>query len=404
MDALEGDRIGARLISGLRAVGRLLLFDRRGIGLSDPITDWGRPLVEQWADDLATVIEAADLDQPVVVALGDYWAPARLFAGRHPDALSRLVLYEPNGPAQPVDLPREAIRETDWIARVCPSRVDDTAFRQWFDTAGRTGASPAVAARLYDRPDDACVQAIVQAQGHIAVPTLVLRRPLNLVGSPPPPDPVANAISTCLKVDLPGRDYHWLGEDIDALLAEISRFVTGEARVPVPERVLCAVVFTDLVGSTDHATKVGDLRWKDILDRHDTVIRGVVERSAGTVVKTTGDGVLAILPSVDSALRSASAIRSRLDDQGLIVRLGVHVGDIERRGNDVSGIGVHVAARVMSLAGPGETLATASVPIAALGAEHGFVPRGRHTLKGIPGEWDLFAYVVADGDPLSADG
>ena len=147
MDALEGDRIGARLVSGLRAVGRLLLFDRLGIGLSDPITDWERPLVEQWADDLATVIDSADLDRPVVVALGDYWGPARLFAGRHPDALSGLVLYEPNGPTDAVDVRRAAIGEIDWIGRVCPSRVNDTVFRQWFDMAGRTGASPTVAAR-----------------------------------------------------------------------------------------------------------------------------------------------------------------------------------------------------------------------------------------------------------------
>ena len=145
MGALEDDRIGARLIGGLRAVGRLLVFDRLGIGLSDPITDWERPLVEQWADDLATVIEAAGLDQPVVVALGDYWGPARLFAGQNPEVLGKLVLYEPNGPTDPVDLRRTTIEDSDLIALVCPSRVDDTAFRQWFDMAGRTGASPAVA-------------------------------------------------------------------------------------------------------------------------------------------------------------------------------------------------------------------------------------------------------------------
>ena len=401
---LEGDRIGARLVSGLRAVGRLLLFDRLGIGLSDPITDWERPLVEQWADDLATVIDSADLDRPVVVALGDYWGPARLFAGRHPDALSGLVLYEPNGPTDAVDVRRAAIGEIDWIGRVCPSRVNDTVFRQWFDMAGRTGASPAVAARLYDPPGNAGVQALVQAQGHIAVPTLVLRKPGNLVGSPAPPDPVAGAVPGAHRMDLPGRDYHWLGEDVDALLAEISRFVTGEVRVPAPERVLCAVVFTDLVGSTDHAAAVGDLRWKDVLDRHDAAIRESVERLGGAVVKTTGDGVLATLPSGDSALRAAAAIRSRLAEQELIVRIGVHVGDLERRGDDVSGIGVHVAARVLSLAGPSEILVTASVPIAALGAEHGFVPRGRHALKGTPGEWDLFAYVVARGDPAATNG
>lgn len=405
MDSLENDRIGARLVSGLRELGRLLVFDRRGIGLFDPITHWDRPLVEQWADDLATVIQASELDRPILVALGDYWGHARLFAGRHQEVLGGLVLYEPNGPTKPVDLRRSAANEeeSDWIAYVCPTRVDDVTFRQWFDIAGRTGASPAVAARLYDRPDDACVQAIIKVQSPICVPTLVLRRPANLVGSPSPPDPVSSAIHDCPQVDLPGRDYHWLGEDVDSLLAEISRLVTGEARVPPPERVLCAVVFTDLVGSTNRAIAVGDLRWKVALDRHDAVIRELVERSGGTVVKTTGDGVLAVLPSGDSALRVAAAIRSRLDDQDLVVRIGVHVGDVERRGDDVGGIGVHVAARVMSLAGPREILVTAPLPIVALGAEHEFVPHGQVALKGVPGDWDLFVYVASDGGTPAGD-
>ncbi len=317
MDALEQDRIGARLIAGLSAIGRLLLFDRRGIGLSDPITDWQRPLVEQWADDLAAVITEAALERPVVVALGDYWGPARLFAARHPGLLSRLVLYEPHGPVEAVDL-RNGVQARmaevggagDWIAVVCPSRAHDVAFHQWFDNAGRSGASPAVAARVYDRPDGAIIEALRDAERSIEVPTLVLRRPENLLGSPAPPDPVAESITDCRSVALSGRDYHWLGEDVDSLLAEISRFVTGESRLPAPERVLCAVLFTDLVGSTERLSTVGDARWKVVLDRHDAVIREEVGRSGGTVLKHTGDGVLATLPSADRALRTAAAIRT----------------------------------------------------------------------------------------------
>jgi class 3 adenylate cyclase len=405
MDALERDRVGARLVRGLAAIGRLVLFDRRGIGLSDPISDWDRPLVEQWADDLATVVDAADLDHPVVVSLGDYWGPARLFAGRDSAPLGALVLYEPQGPSEAVDLrggvhlsgqlrpPDVGETADDWLALVCPSRAHDAGFRQWFDMSGRTGASPAVAARLYDRPADPCVRGLVEAQRRIAAPTLVLRRPGNLLGSPPLPDPVVSAIPGSRRVDLPGRDYHWLGEDVDALLAEVSRFLTGEARLPAPERELCAILFTDLVGSTQLAVAVGDRRWAAVLARHDAVIREEVDRSGGAVVKTTGDGVLATLPSGDRALRAAAAIRSRLHNENLEVRIGIHVGDVERRGDDLTGVGVHVAARVMALAGSGEILVSSTVPGAVMGTADRFEPKGRQVLRGVPGEWDLHSYL-----------
>jgi class 3 adenylate cyclase len=201
---------------------------------------------------------------------------------------------------------------------------------------------------------------------------------------------VAAAILSGHCVDLPGRDYHWLGEDVDALLAEVSRFVTGETRLPAAERELCAVLFTDLVGSTQHATTVGDLRWKTILDRHDVVTTQHVVRYGGTVVKTTGDGVLATFRSADRALCAADAIRTHLADEGLCVRIGVHVGDIERRGADIAGIAVNIAARIMALAGPDETLVSASVPLAAAGSDHRFDLRGEQTLKGVPGTWVLY--------------
>jgi class 3 adenylate cyclase len=367
--------------------------------MSDPIIDWSVPVVEQWADDLAAVVAVAELDRPVVVSLGDYWGPARLVAAAHPEALCALVLYEPHGPVEAVDL-RGGLQdgilddrvETDWIGHIAPSRADDEAFRQWFDSAGRSGASPAVAARLYDRPDDACVARLVDAQGRITVPTLVVRRPGNLVGSPPSPDPVVVAIPQAQAAELPGTDFHWLGEDVDSLLAAISRFVTGETRVPAPERALCAVLFTDIVGSTERARELGDARWKVLLDRHDDSVREEVERCGGVVVKTTGDGVLATFASAGRAVDAAVAMRRRVREIGLGVRIGIHVGDVERRGDDVSGIAVHVAARVMSRAGDGEICATAPVPLAVMGTRHRFTSCGTHALKGVPGELELMTY------------
>jgi class 3 adenylate cyclase len=392
MDALERDRIGARLVDGLASIGRVVRFDRRGIGLSDPIVDWSVAVVEQWADDLATIVATACPDPPVVVALGDYWGPARLFAARHPAALSALVLYEPTDPAQPIELTPSVADapEDDWIARVCPSRADDRAFRDWFDSAGRTGASPSVAARLYDRPPDAVVRRLEVTQPEITVPTLVLRRPDNLLGSPSAPDPVATAIPRGAHVALPGLDYHWLGEDVDSLLAAITQFATGESRLPAPERALCAVLFTDIVGSTERAVVLGDARWKQLLDRHDATIAEEVARNGGTVIKTTGDGVLATLPSADRALRAATSIHERLAATDVRVRIGVHVGDVERRGADVAGVAVHIAARLMALAGPGEVVVSASVPIAVTGTEHRFERLGEHDLRGVPGRWTVY--------------
>jgi class 3 adenylate cyclase/pimeloyl-ACP methyl ester carboxylesterase len=394
MDYLDRDRNGARLLEGLAALGRVVLFDRRGIGLSDPITEWSRPLVEQWADDLWTIATNVCATAPVVVSLGDYWGPARLFAAHHPDALSSLVLYEPTGPVVSVDLAGSARATEDWLARVCPSRAEDHAFREWFDAAGRTGASPGTALRIYDRPADDEVQKLVDGQRRITVPVLVLRRPGNLLGSAATPDPVAIEIPRAERVDLPGIDYHWLGDELDAMLAEISRFVTGESVLPAPVRELCAVLFTDLVSSTEQAAAVGDKRWKTMLDRHDEAIRREVAGHGGVVVKTTGDGALATFPSADAALVTAHAIRERLAGDDLSVRIGVHVGDVERRGTDVAGIGVHIAARVMASAEPDEVLVTVSVPVAASGTSHQFEPAGERSLKGLAGTWALFRAVA----------
>jgi class 3 adenylate cyclase/pimeloyl-ACP methyl ester carboxylesterase len=403
MDHLERDRNGARLLDGLDALGRVVLFDRRGIGMSDPIADWSRPLVEQWADDLALIARLVCGVPPVVLSLGDYWGPARLFAASHPEDLTGLVLYEPTGPTWAVDLTESVsthaglaeLDEADLIARVCPSRADDRSFREWFDVAGRTGASPGVAARLYDRPNDDCVRRLIAAQSRIEVATLVLRRPDNLVGSPDEPDPVASAIRFGVRVDLPGRDYHWLGDEIDVLVAEISRFVVGKPLAPAPIRELRAVMFTDLVGSTDQLSAVGDARWRTTLDRHDAQVLTDVARHGGLVVKTTGDGVVATFASVDHALRAAEAIRDRLEGEELAVRIGVHVGDVEHRGSDISGVAVHVAARVMALSGPNEILTTTSVKLAATGSSHDFEPIGRRSLKGVTGTWMIYRDTTA---------
>ena len=399
MDALERDRIGARLLGGLQSIGRVLLFDRRGIGLSDPITDWDQPLVGQWAEDLATVIAAAELAAPVVVGLGDFWGPARLFAARHPDALGALVLYEPLGPNENANLRGgladsilTGAQEEDWIARICPSRVDDDGFRQWFDTAGRTGAGPAIAARLYDRPSDDCVRELIDAHSRIAVPTLVMRALGEPGGLTARAGPGGHRGAGPGLVDLPGADYHWLGEDIDSLLAEISRFATGEARVPAPERRLCAVLFTDIVGSTERADRARRCEVEGRARpprRRDPSGDRAERRDAGEDDGRRGAGDVRVGRPC-GACRRARCTASRVRRCR-----GPHRHPRRRRRAPRRRRRRRRCARRGAGDGggrPGEILVTASVPLAVMGTGHQFVSRGEQTLKGVPGEWELLAY------------
>jgi class 3 adenylate cyclase len=397
-ELLPDDPIGARLLEGLSSLGRLAVFDRRGVGLSDPIVDWKRPLVDQWSDDLAAVISAAGFTRPVVFAW-DVFGVARRFAIRFPDACDRLVLLAPApSPDRQGDDWHDAFWNemrnmtagaSDLIARSFPTRSKDPAFLAWLDRAGRAGASPASAERVVEANYEQLRSTPIEHH-LVRVPTLVLSRPRNLTRPPEIVQRVADAIDGAQLVELPGDDDLAIGADVDALIAEIARFLTGEVRVPPPSRTLCAVLFTDLVSSTERAADLGDEHWKAVLNQHDEVVRNAIGRCAGRVVKTTGDGVVAILPSASNALRSAYDIRRLLGLEGLEVRIGLHVAEVEARGDDIAGLGVHVAARIMSAARAGEILVSATIP-AIVSRDHDFEPRGTHVLKGVPGEWELFA-------------
>ncbi len=399
IEMLPEDPICARLLEGLSSIGRLVIFDRRGIGLSDPIVDWDRPLVDQWSDDLATVIDAAGLARPAIFAW-DIFGIARRFVIRFPGVCDRLVLLGPvPSPSREgdewhdafwQDMRRVTAGEGDLIGRSFPTRSRDPAFRVWLDRAGRAGASPATAARMIEANYEQ-LRAVPIDHRLVRVPTLVLRRPRNLTRPPGTVQRVADLIEGSQLVDLPGDDDLAIGADVDALIAEIARFLTGEAHVPPPSRTLCAILFTDLVSSTERAAAVGDEQWKALLNRHDDVARTMVSRAAGRVVKTTGDGVLAALPSATAALEAADRIRHALASEGLEVRIGIHVAEIETRGDDIAGLGVHTAARIMSAAAPGEILVSTTVAAVAAGRQLDFASRGHHTLRGIPGEWELLA-------------
>jgi class 3 adenylate cyclase/alpha-beta hydrolase superfamily lysophospholipase len=393
-----GDEPGfVRMLDGLTSLGRLVVFDRRGIGASDPISDWDRSLLDQWAEDLAAVVDASGVVEPVVYAW-DGWGVASRFAARHPDRLSRLVLYHPisvedgdyaewAADRRELTLDGMASSGIEMMRLVAPSHRSDPSFVDWYNRAGRVGASPATAGKVWEavfsEPPDVDLERVV-------TPTLVLARRDNAIAPAERARLAASRIPGATYVELDGADYFPFLGDVDSVLAEIAAFVVGEHRLPPPQRHVAVVMFTDLVGSTERAAALGDAGWKSLLDRHDATVRGVVGRSGGTVVKTTGDGVLALLPSASEALRAAARVHSALATDALEVRIGVHVGDIDRRGEDVSGLAINIAARVTALAGAKQTFVTASVPVAVAGQPSQFATVGQHQLKGVPGMWEIF--------------
>ena len=400
MEFYEGHPGFARMLEGLRAIGRVVVFDRRGIGLSDPPSSFEQPILDQWTEDLRAVVDTSGVTDPIVFAWDGFGVGSR-FAARYPECVSMLVLHHPIvGDAENDwfvarwELIRRNVRgETDGedlLRAVAPSEVNNPTFREWYLRAGRSGASPASAARMWESVftstgDD-------QLLDEVEAPTLVLYRAQQMTS---PIEAVDNAIARLRRVtavELEGADlFPFLG-DVDTMISEIAHFVVGERRIPPPQRVLAAVLFTDLVGSTARAASLGDAQWKALLDRHDTAIRAAVEHCGGTVVKGTGDGVVALLPSATSALQVADRIRRDLALETLDARFGIHVGDVDRRGDDISGLAVNIAARVMAKAGTSEIYVTDSVIAATGGLGPQYEPRGSYELKGVPGEWTLSRY------------
>ena len=396
MESLPDDPIANRLLEGLAGLGRLILFDRRGVALSDPVSDWDTPLREQWAEDLAAIIVAAECDRPTVFS----WHPAgvaRICAVRYPELIGRLVLWNPAARvvaddkgwmSEYIEAARRlrAGEDTDYMATLMPGRQTDPAFRAWQDAAGRAGASPSQAARFSDKArTDPPVD-----NTKVTTATLVITRlppdyvvPREYVGR------TAREIPGAQLVELPPGDGFPVGVGVDDVIVEISRYLTGEVRLPAPERQISVVLFTDLVGSTRRAESAGDAAWKRLLDRHDEVNRSVVERRGGEVIKTTGDGILALMPSTTAAVDAAQTIRTQLREDDLEVRIGIHAGDVDRRGADISGLAVNIAARIMASAEPGQILTTSVVAEAA--DTEVFTALGPRNLKDIDRPKEIYA-------------
>lgn len=394
----------ARWYRRLGSFARLILLDRRGTGMSDPLPHGVEPRLEDAADDIRAVLDALQVERAAVFAEGGAGPQGIQFASMHPEYVSSLVLYGTysrlaRAPDYPAGVDRQAFeRYVEWatshwgtgdvLRAFAPSKSgDDQALRQW-GRIDRLGMSPGLIA--------ASLEAAYKTDVRERLP-LISARTLVIHRSGDPMFPIehgrflaANIAGSQFKV-LEGSDHAMFTGDWEALAAEIEEFLTGTRNGHSMHRSLATLLFTDFVDSTRKTAEVGDRRWRELMDEHDAIAQRQIERFEGRLVKATGDGIVATFQGAAQAIHAALSIRDGIRALGLDVRTGLHTGEIELRGRDVSGLGVSIAARVMHQAGAGEVLVSRTVTDVVAGSGIVFVDRGEHELKGVPGRWQLFA-------------
>jgi pimeloyl-ACP methyl ester carboxylesterase len=394
----------ARFLDRLAAFSRLIVFDKRGVGLSDPIAVGEGSGLDPWMDDVNAVLDAAKSERAAFIGTGAGGPMTMLYAASHPERVSALVCcntgarfvqgddYPFGAPAGIVDEAVAYTRDT-WGSGAlfpvgAPSLAESDAARDFHARFQRQAAGPGVAADMQRTVLGIDVRPILSS---IQAPTLVLHRTDDALVDVALGRYLAEHIPGVTYVELPGADHLYFAGDTTALLQEIQTFLTGTPVEIEPDRVLATVLFTDIVGSTDRAVQLGDARWRELLDRHDALVREQLMRFRGREIDTAGDGFFATFDGPARALRAACAIRDAVRTAGLDVRVGVHTGEIEVRGDTFSGIGVHIGARVGAQAQAGEVLTTRTVTDLVAGSGISFVDRGVHQLKGVPGDWQLAA-------------
>jgi class 3 adenylate cyclase len=390
----------ARYFNRLASFSRLIMFDRRGSGLSDPVLN--APTLEEQMDDVVAVMDAAGSERAAVFAQLEGGAMAALFAATHPERTTALVLYEAmprmswapdyEWALRPEE--RRAALLNNWgdgsrVLALAPRSSRNPRLRHWFARLERLAASPGTAAALMMMNAEVDVRAVLPT---IQAPTLVLHRADDKFVDIRHSQHLAEHIPGALYVELPGDEALSFGSDTQPLLDEIEEFLTGAVHAADSERILATVMFSDIVDSTKRAAEIGDRRWRDLLESMEGAVMRELVRFRGRAVKTMGDGFLATFDGPARGIRCASAIRDAARSQfGLEVRSGLHTGEIEVIGDDVGGIAVHIGARVGASAGPGEVLVSGTVKDLVVGSGIPFEDRGEHELKGIPGPWHLWA-------------
>ena len=387
-----------RALLRLGTFARLIRFDRRGTGVSDPVVD--PPTLEQQMDDLRAVLDHAGVERTAIMSGSDAGLGA-MFAATYPEQVSELILSGVAVRGADLITPelgeffRDALEhygEGRFIHLYAPSQVGNPQFEEWFERYERGCCSPGMARKIFEVFLQSDLSGILDT---IRVPTLVAARSGDRLIPVQAARELADRLPNARFVELPGDDnYPWTGDwkgECEPLIDDIEEFLTGERRAPEPDRVLATVMFTDIVGSTEHAARIGDERWRELLARHDELVRAELKRWRGQEVKTVGDGFLATFDDPARAVRCAEAIVRGVEAEGLKVRTGLHTGECERIGDDVGGIAVHIGARVTDLAQGGEVLVSSTVKDLVIGSGIEFADRGEHQLKGIPGEWRLYA-------------
>jgi class 3 adenylate cyclase len=387
----------AEFLLWLGTKARVISFDRRGTGASDPLSGDNLPLWELWAEDARAVLDAVESERAVICGVADSGPAAVLFVGSQPSRTSGLILHNSHaGPYFGDDLDfgddwAHFVADA-WGTQLLGEYVSpdlsrrDPLFGPWFARNQRMYMSPGVVRRNFGRQVD-----VRDALPLVRVPTLVLHHegfssvPLEHGRF------LAEHIADARLVVLPGRDGWIFSDSADQAMREVSDFLVGLTSVIASDRALAAILFTDIVGSTERASELGDRAWRNLLATHEALTRTLVDQHKGRLVKMTGDGALAVFDGPGRAIRSALSLREALQTVGLEIRAGLHTGEVEVMGEDIAGIGVHIAARVLDAASPGEVFVSAAVPMLVAGAGFEFDERGEHQLKGVPGTWNLFA-------------
>jgi class 3 adenylate cyclase len=393
-----------RFMERLSSFAQVLVYDKRGTGLSDPVSE--PPSVEERIDDTRAVMDAEGVERAAVFGCSEGATLGAFFAAAHPDRVSHAILYgsfariAPDPPEYPWSFGGldatgivEAIGETAkaWgegvmLGALAPSLLG-TDQQPWWGRFERTAMSPRTLRMLMAANLELDLRPVLPL---IGVPTLVMHRsadPIPIEGA----RFIAEHIPGARFVELEGDDHWPWVNDPDEVCDHVEEFLTGQRSAPEPDRVLATVLFTDIVGSTEHATELGDRRWRELLDAHDEAMRRELSRHSGREVKTTGDGVLATFDGPARGIRCARAVAEAARGLGLQIRAGLHTGECELRNGDVGGIAVHIGARVMSSADPDEILVSSTVKDLTVGSDIEFDDRGAHQLKGVPGEWRLFS-------------
>jgi class 3 adenylate cyclase len=389
-----------RIYERLARFGRVVLFDRRGAGLSDPAGD--TLTLEQETDDLLAVLDAVGLERPAFVGGSASSGRLAVFtAATHPERISALVLigssvtgsryWDPDRVGKFEQLIAAGWGTGRFAALYAPSLAEDARYRRWFGRLERNAASPGMARRLLHLVVGADLRDLLPS---VRAPTLVIHRRDDTLVPIERGRELARGIDGARFVEVEGRDNSMMAGDTDAVLDEIEEFLTGARSAVDSESVLATVLFTDIVDSTRRAAELGDRDWSDLLAAHDRIVRNALVRYRGEEVKTLGDGFLAAFDGPARAITCAQEIERDLERIGILARAGLHIGEVQRKAGDLRGLAVHIAARIGALASPREVLVSSTVRELVVGSGIKFEEAGTHELKGVPGTWRLLRVVA----------